>query len=91
MTDKNNNNDDGEFLVDSPIVIDNSGKQKIYDITDEQKDLAPLIQQIGHEELQYVMDHLEEFEGLTEKAIHSRVIQRVRERCVEELDMELGY
>ena len=60
-------------------------------ISKEQERLSPEIQRITQEELQYVLEHLEDYEGLSEKQIHGKVIVRVRKRCQEELGMEIGY
>jgi len=60
-------------------------------ISKTQEKLAPDIQLIAQEELQYVMDNLKEFEGLSEKQINGMVITRVRERCISELNMDIGF
>ena len=59
--------------------------------TEEQIDLAPKIQEIVQEEHQYVLDNLEEFEGLSEKQIQGKVLVKVRKRCETELGMEIGH
>ena len=60
-------------------------------ISKEQERLAPEIQRITQEELQYVLENLKEFEGLSEKQIHGKVIVRVRKRCQKELGMDIGH
>ena len=67
------------------------GNKRKLILNEEQQLLAPEIQRITQEELQYVSDNLKEFEGLTEKQIHGKVIVSVRKRCKEELNMELGF
>ena len=61
-----------------------------YTMSDEQADNLDDIQRITQEELQYVVENLEEFEGLSQAQIHNKVTVRVRERCEKELGMELG-
>ena len=66
-------------------------KQPIeYVMSDEQEEHLDDIQRITQEELQYVLENLEEYEGLSQKQIHGKVTIRIRERCKEELGMELG-
>ena len=62
-----------------------------YVMSDEQEGHLDDIQRITQEELQYVLENLKEFEGLSQKQIHGKVTIRIRERCKEELGMELGY
>ena len=62
-----------------------------YVMSPDQSDKVEDIQRITQEELQYVLDNLKEFEGLTQAQIHGKVTIRVRERCKEELGMELGH
>ena len=61
-----------------------------YAMTDEQVKQSDDIQRITQEELQYVLENLEEFEGLSREQIHGKVTIRVRARCIDELGMELG-
>ena len=58
-------------------------------ITEDQEKLLPEIQKIVQEEHQYVLDNLEEFEGLSEGQIGSTVLLKIRKRCEEELNMDL--
>ena len=60
-------------------------------ISKEQERLSPEIQRITQEVLQDVLENLKDYEGLSEKQIHQKVVIRVRERCKEELGMEIGY
>ena len=67
-------------------------KQPItYVMSPDQSDQLEDIQRITQEELQYVLDNLEEYEGLSQEQIHGKVTIRIRERCKEELGMELGH
>ena len=61
-----------------------------YNMSPDQSDQVEDIQRITQEELQYVLENLKEFEGLSEKQIHNKITIRIRERCEEELGMELG-
>ena len=61
-----------------------------YKMSPDQSDQVEDIQRITQEELQYVLENLKEFEGLSQEQIHNKVTVRIRERCEEELGMELG-
>ena len=62
-----------------------------YVMSPDQSDQVEDIQRITQEELQYVLDNLKEFEGLSQEQIHGKVVIRIRERCKEELGMEIGH
>ena len=62
-----------------------------YVMSDEQEGHLDDIQRITQEELQYVLENLKEFEGLSKEQIHGKVTIRIRERCKEELGMEMGH
>ena len=62
-----------------------------YVMSDEQAENLDDIQRITQEELQYVLENLKEYEGLSQEQIHGKVTIRIRERCKEELGMELGH
>ena len=62
-----------------------------YVMSPDQSDKVEDIQRITQEELQYVLDNLKEYEGLTKEQIHGKVTIRVRKRCEEELGMEIGH
>ena len=61
-----------------------------YTMSPDQSDQVEDIQRITQEELQYVLENLKEYEGLSQEQIHNKVTVRIRERCKEELGMELG-
>ena len=60
-------------------------------ISKEQERLSPEIQRITQEVLQDVLENLKDYEGLSEGQIHQKVVIRVRERCKEELGMDIGF
>ena len=61
------------------------------ELNEQQEKNAPEIQTIVQEELQYILENLKEFEGLSEKQIQGALLVKVRKRCMDELGMELGY
>ena len=61
------------------------------ELNEQQEKNAPEIQIIVQEELQYILEHLEEFEGLSEGQIQSNLLVKVRKRCMDELGMEIGH
>mgnify|MGYP006935323376 CR=1 FL=1 len=82
--------DSGEYLIAEPVQAVDNHKEKST-ITKEQAELAPEIQRIAQEELQYVMSHLEEYEGLSQRGINGRVVHKVRQRCKSELGIEFEH
>ena len=62
-----------------------------YVMSPDQSDQVEDIQRITQEELQYVLDNLGEYEGLSQEQIHGKVTIRIRKRCEEELGMEIGH
>ena len=67
------------------------GNKEKLRISEEQDKLTPEIQRITQEVLQDVLENLKDYEGLSEGQIHQKVVIRVRERCKEELGMEVGH
>ena len=72
-------------------AVKNEKNKLNYVMSDEQVDNLDDIQRITQEELQYVLENLEEYEGLSQEQIHGKVTIRIRERCAKELGMEIGH
>ena len=72
-------------------AVKNEKNKVQYVMSEEQEAHLEDIQRITQEELKHVLENLEDYEGLSQEQIHGKVTIRVRERCKEELGMEIGH